>query len=137
MSKTKQSTQDLILAEAEKIARADGLEAVSHKVIATALGKSSSNIVYYYPTALHLRRAAAQRILAADGGPQWGVIEFYVLHRLPEDHPGWLDRTAPISQEVEGQVADGERMRNELLVAEAFLWLARHGVADPMEAEGE
>lgn len=134
MSKIKKSTQDQILEAADSIAAQAGLQAVNHKVIATALAKSSSNIVYHYPTALHLRRAAALRIVAG-AGPQWGVIEFYVLHRLPEDHPSWLDHTAPTSQQVEGVASDEDQMLGELLVAEAFLWLARHGVADPVEVE--
>ena len=121
MSKTEQqSTRDLILASGVKHAEADGMEAVTHKAIAGDLGKSSSNVGYYFRSADDLRRAVALQLIQRLGHPSWGIIEFWVARQLPEDHRASFTDGEPVPTD--------EEMADELLAAEAYLWLARNGV---------
>lgn len=131
MSKTdstpKPKTIDRILDQAITVAEEGGLEAVTHKGIAGDLGLSSSNVLYYFPTALHLRRAVALKLIERLGRPSWGVIEFWVTRQLPETHRAAFDDGEPHPTDDE--------MQEEQLVAECFLWLARNGIEDPEPAE--
>lgn len=117
----KKSTRDLVLESGVKFAEEGGLVAVTHKVIAGHIGKSSSNVGHYFRSADDLRRAVAMQLIRQLGRPQWGIIEFWVTRQLPEDHRAAFTDDEPYPTD--------EEMAEELLVAEAFLWLARNGMA--------
>lgn len=116
--KTKQPTRDRILESGVKHAKKDGMEGVTHKVIAGDLGISGSNVGYYYRSADDLRRAVALKLMDGDALPHWGYVEFYVYHQLPEDH----------SQHPGPHEEPEELDLENLVICEAYLWLARNGV---------
>lgn len=111
---TEPSTRQRVIAAGVEIACRDGLDAVTHKAVAKATELSSSNVTYYFGTAVKLRRAVAQQIIADVGPPVWAHIESYVL----DDADDVIDIDASIHPGV------------HLDSAEAFVWLARNGVTE-------
>lgn len=105
-----EQTKQRVLAAAVAIARADGIEAVTHKGVAAATDLSSSNVTYYYGKAIELRRAAAHQLITEIGSPLWGTIEFYVQH--------------------DGKGGEYPLEADDLSAAEAYVWLARNGVIE-------
>lgn len=135
MSKTSNetSTRTRVLATAVEHARKGGIEAVTHKGIANELGLSSSNVLYYHPTADHLRRAVAHQLLQSVWRADFERIERWVACRLPENHDLYV--------EVEGIAGHSSSIPEEaglqvgLRAMEALAWLARNGPRDPEPAE--
>lgn len=113
-----EQTKQRVLAAAVYIARADGIEAVTHKGVAAATGLSSSNVTYHVGTAVELRRAVAVEIVNAairsGESPAWFDVELVVDNQL-----GHVYADDPPAVTVD-----------QLAQAEAYVWLVRNGVGE-------
>jgi AcrR family transcriptional regulator len=108
-----------VLDAAVEIAAEEGIDVVSHRLVGTRAGLAPSNVAYYHPTAEHLRRAAALQITSR-GMPEWGRVEFAVRRCLPDGHPERMPW--PTDELSEWSPPD-----DDAVVADAVLWLYRHG----------
>lgn len=102
-------TQSTALAAARKLWHDHGPRGLTHNALAGATGKSKGNLQHYWPRANDLVRATALAIVSnAQSSGNWPGIVAYGRGQLT--------------------LLDGEAFsRDDLIVAEAYVWLARHG----------